>query len=231
MDYGPDGLTDTLNSLDRNGIGHAGAGAGIKDARRPACAEVKGSMICLLAYSLTHPEEFYADEEKAGTAFGHLKFLEQDIPAARKKSDILIVSFHWGTELKDTPNDYQMELGRRAVELGASVVAGHHPHIPQGVETRNGGVIFYSLGNFIFGSYSKYSLRNMIARVRFAGKAVSRIELVPIYTFNEEVVFRPRIMRGGEAKSFCEGIAGLSAPFGTMVEYSPAGCVVSTGGK
>lgn len=62
----------------------------------------------------------------------------------------MIVSFHWGTEKEYTPNDVQKELAHAAVDAGADLVLGHHPHVLEGIEEYNGKNIVYSLGNFCF---------------------------------------------------------------------------------
>jgi len=218
LDYGVHGLEDTLKALDERGLAHAGAGMNVTEARGPAIIKVAGYRVGLLAYSLTLPEEFYAEGERPGTAFGHMKFIEKDIPEAVKKTDILIVSFHWGTELKNTPNDYQVELGRKALELGATIVAGHHPHIAQPVEVGGGGVIFYSLGNLAFGSYSKSATRAIIGRVTIEDGRISRVEMAPLNTFNEQVYFSSRIIEGPGASTYMKELSEISAPFGTVIE-------------
>lgn len=77
--------------------------------------------------------------------------VKSDIEEVRDQADIVIVSFHWGIETKNYPNDVQLELGRFAIDAGADVVAGHHPHVIQGIDKYKGKYIVYSLGNFCFG--------------------------------------------------------------------------------
>ncbi|MBO5322548.1 MAG: CapA family protein [Oscillospiraceae bacterium] len=66
-------------------------------------------------------------------------------------ADVVIVSLHWGDERHYAPNEYQQKLGRLAVDSGADIVFGHHPHVLQPLEFYNGGLIMYSMGNFSFG--------------------------------------------------------------------------------
>ncbi len=77
--------------------------------------------------------------------------LSKDIKDAKEKADIIIVSFHWGNEHTYYPNQTQISLGRFAVDEGADVVVGHHPHVVQGIEKYKEKYIVYSLGNFSFG--------------------------------------------------------------------------------
>lgn len=69
-----------------------------------------------------------------------------------QEADLIVVSCHWGIEREFYPEDYQKELGRKCVDMGADLVIGHHPHVIQGVEEYNGKYIVYSLGNFCFGA-------------------------------------------------------------------------------
>lgn len=74
--------------------------------------------------------------------------------AKKNNAEIIIVSFHWGTERKYYPNSKQKSLGHYAINCGASLVLGHHPHVLQGIEQYKGRYIVYSLGNFCFGGNS-----------------------------------------------------------------------------
>lgn len=77
--------------------------------------------------------------------------LTKDIEDAKEKADIIIVSFHWGSEYTYYPNQAQTSLGRFAIDSGADIVIGHHPHVIQGIEKYKDRYIVYSLGNFSFG--------------------------------------------------------------------------------
>ncbi len=77
--------------------------------------------------------------------------MEETISSMREKCDILIVSFHWGNELEYNATDKQVKYGHMAVNLGADLVLGHHPHVVNGIEVYKGVNIVYSLGNFCFG--------------------------------------------------------------------------------
>lgn len=217
LDYGADGLAQTTEVLDRVGIAHAGAGANLAAARRPAILEAGGKRIAVLAYSLTLPETFYAGRNRPGTAFGHEAQVRADVTAARRQADIVLVSFHWGQEGKTTPLDYQVALGRAAIDAGAAAVIGHHPHILQGVERYKDGVILYSLGNFTFGSYSKRAQVSAIAELRFDGDRVSELRLQPIRVDNFEVQFQPRPLTGADAEPVVAQLAALSAERNTAL--------------
>lgn len=132
-DYGPVGVRDTLDYLDDAGILHVGAGETEDEARQPAVIEVKGRRIGFLGY------------------YGRDGHMEEDVSALKQKVDLVVVNFHWGVERSFYPEPWQIELAHSAVDAGADLVVGHHPHVLQGMERYKGGIIAYSLGNFIFG--------------------------------------------------------------------------------
>ncbi|MEF9952890.1 MAG: CapA family protein, partial [Clostridium sp.] len=82
------------------------------------------------------------------------KTVSDSIKSLKEKTDMVIVSFHWGDERAEKPNKDQLTLGRHAVDSGADLVLGHHPHVIQGIENYNGKNIVYSLSNFSFGGNS-----------------------------------------------------------------------------
>ena len=215
MDYGTVGLSDTMRVLDQAGIRYAGAGDSLAAARRPAVIDVNGTRVAFLAYSLTFPPEFWATPKTPGTPFGHEDHVRADIAAARKRADVVIVSFHWGREGTTVLRDYQALLGRAAIDAGASAVLGHHPHILQAVERYRDGVILYSLGNFVFGSYSEQATRSVIAMLTFRDRRLTRVEFVPINVKNAEVVFQPRPLTGADADEVVRTLQGLSSAQGT----------------
>jgi poly-gamma-glutamate capsule biosynthesis protein CapA/YwtB (metallophosphatase superfamily) len=211
LDYGAEGLAQTMEALDAAGIAHAGAGATLSQARQPVIVQAGDKRIAILAYSLTLPENFYAQANKAGTAFGHEAYVRRDIAAARRQADIVLVSFHWGQEGKTALRDYQVQLGHAAIDAGAAAVIGHHPHILQAVEHYKDGVILYSLGNFTFGSYSKDAKVSAVAEMVFDGNRVQTLRLYPINVDNSQVVFQPQILSGPAADKVVAELTDLSA--------------------
>jgi poly-gamma-glutamate synthesis protein (capsule biosynthesis protein) len=162
VDFGPEGLFDTLSTLDTAGVKHFGAGRTLAEARVPAIVDVKGVKVALLGYFFLgdrniEPSQVIATDEQPGVAGHHSDLavmkamLEADIRAAKTKADHVIPFFHWGREGKVQPEPYQVELAHAAIEAGAAAVLGSHPHVLQGIEVYKGAVIAYSLGNFVFG--------------------------------------------------------------------------------
>jgi poly-gamma-glutamate synthesis protein (capsule biosynthesis protein) len=217
LDFGAEGLAETIEALDAVGIAHVGAGPSLKDARKPVFVEAAGTRIALLAYSLTLPEHFYAEVNKPGTAFGHEAHVRADVAAARNQADVVLVSFHWGQEGKTTLREYQTRLGHVAIDSGAAAVFGHHPHILQGIEYYKDGVILYSLGNFTFGSYSKDARVSAVAELTFDGQRVATLRLYPINVNNFEVEFQPKPLTGANAARVVDELRTLSAELKTEI--------------
>ena len=138
-DYGDQSYTDTLTALDNEGITHFG----YDDT---AVMDIKGVKVGLVGiYELNDH-------------LGREQQLKDNI--AKVKTDgaeLVIVIFHWGNETETVPDTNQMTLGRLAIDEGADLVCGHHPHVLQGIETYKGKNIVYSLGNFCFGGNSSPS--------------------------------------------------------------------------
>ena len=218
MDFGSRGLQETLEHLDRHAISYAGAGGDIEAARKPALLERNGKKVAFLSYSLTHPVEFFAGVDRAGTAPGYSRYFREDIRKARSSADYVVVSFHWGAERAVHPKPYQTETARRAVDAGADLVIGHHPHVLQGVERYRGGLILYSLGNFAFGSLSRHADASVMARVVLDG-GVREVELIPLNVRNTEVRFQPNFLKGKRGREVISRINLLSRQWNTKIVF------------
>jgi poly-gamma-glutamate capsule biosynthesis protein CapA/YwtB (metallophosphatase superfamily) len=216
MDFGADGLDETLRRLDREDIYHTGAGVNLASARKPALVPVRDKKIAFLAYSLTLPKEFYAEADRAGTAPGFAPLYIEDIMKAKSCADYVVVSFHWGAEKSLTPQPYQILAAHRAVDAGADLVIGHHPHVLQGIELYKKGVIFYSLGNFAFGSLSSGSDTSVIARI-ILENGIREVELIPLNVLNAKVRFQPQIFQGERGLGVIRHLIALSRPLGTEI--------------
>lgn len=220
LDFGPLALQDTLKALDGGTILYTGAGMNLEDARSPAIMKVKGKTIAFLAYSLTFPLEFFASANRPGTAPGYADFVKADIEKIRPSADLVVVSFHWGAELMTSAKSYQIELGRKAIDWGADLVLGHHPHVLQELELYHGRLIAYSLGNFVFGSESNRTNFSMILLLTFQGKSLARVEAVPLDVNNYRVKYRPRVLTGRAAGEVLESVNAGSERFKTKMQIA-----------
>lgn len=218
MDFGPEALADTMTILAERGIKYAGAGKNLAEARVPAILESKGLKIAFLAYNNTFPLEFNATDTRAGTARGEWENIREDVKKAVALADLVIVSFHWSGEGVKTPRDYQQQFGRLCIDSGAHLVFGHHPHVSQGLEVYKHGLIAYSLGNFVFASYSTRVRESLLLVVKMDTAGLKEAYIYPININNHEVNFRPQLFREEEAEETLREIQELSAVFGTCIK-------------
>jgi len=177
MDYGVEGLQETHRVLAEAGIAFVGTGMNAHAARRAAVLDTLGERVAFLAYSLTLPEAYWATDHRPGTAFGHEQWIREDVQKVRKEASFVVVMFHWGRERWPAPQPYQITLAHAAVEAGADLVIGHHPHVIQPVEIYRGRAIFYSLGNALFGSSSVVP-QGALVQVNLSADSV-HFEVVP----------------------------------------------------
>jgi len=141
MDFLNKGFTDTIATLDHAGITSFGD-------KKVTVYEKNGVKIGLIGVNTLGPLEEGVNTKNLMTE------LKANIQALKESTSLIIVSFHWGTENKYYPTQEQRKLGRFAVDQGADLVLGHHPHVIQPYEVYKGKCIVYSLGNFVFGGNS-----------------------------------------------------------------------------
>lgn len=217
LDYGAIGMNDTIESLDKYGIASVGVGQNLGEARAGRIIRTAHGDVALLGYSLTFPESFWATDSRPGTAFAHRKQIVEDIQRLSQQADYVVVSFHWGREKTETLRPYQPRLAHAAIDAGADIVLGHHPHILQAIEKYKQGLIIYSLGNYVFGSYSQDARNSVVARITLHDGNYHSAELTPINVLNTQVVFQPRPLKDEAAADVIRHINQLSASNNTQL--------------
>ncbi len=180
LDCGSPGLADTMECLDAARIRYTGAGDTPADAARPAIITAKGLRIAFLARNAWLPEGVWSRPDAPAGAYLDPETIESEVRDAARRADVVIVSLHWGREYRESPLDGQVEFAHRIVDAGADLILGHHPHVLQPVERYRGGVIAYSLGNFLFDSPLRNCRETMILRCRLSKSGVSEVEQVPV---------------------------------------------------
>jgi len=188
------GMNYTFDLLSQNNIKYIGAGKNIPEANQPQIIEKNGIKFAFLAYcdiaSTYTPDSYQATSDKAGLNPLIEENLIKDIKAAKKMADVVVVSLHWGTEYKTQASDRQKEIGHLAIDSGASLVLGHHPHVVESWEQYKDGYIFYSLGNFVFDQmWSEATRKGQIAKISFKGNKIEKVEVIPITIFD---YYQPR---------------------------------------
>jgi len=212
LDYGPTGLASTLKALDAAGVRHCGAGMNEAEAHRPAIVEVNGVRIAFFGYSMTFPTEFFAKADTAGTAYPEPDFMPSAIRAWKDSVDFVVASFHWGAEKRKTPKDYQTFFAHLAIDSGADLVLGHHPHVLQGLEIYRNRLIAYSLGNFAFASYSRDAVDSIILKVYLRREGLYTAQCLPLNVDNREVEFQPALAAGQRRAAILDTLRALSLP-------------------
>lgn len=181
MDYGSAGLTETLDTLQKAGISTVGAGADCEKAREPVFIEKNGIKFGFLGYTTFPAEGYFYFPDRPDTAKLIEDGLASEIAAARRNCDILVVSFHWGREFDHFPGNEQVKIAHAAIDNGADLVIGHHPHVLQGVEKYKDRLIFYSLGNFVFDrQIPEGTDETVLLNIRASDKGVESAELIPV---------------------------------------------------
>lgn len=159
-DFGVAAFSQMLDLLQSSGLAYVGGGRDLRHAHQPVLFERHGVKIAILAYNEFFPRSFEANIDKPGSAWSDDDQVVYDIEQARKHwgADVVIPFMHWGVEDEFFATVRQQQLARRMVEAGADAVVGSHPHVAQNTEIYRGKPIVYSLGNFVFDTYS--SLEN-----------------------------------------------------------------------
>jgi poly-gamma-glutamate synthesis protein (capsule biosynthesis protein) len=147
-DAGLDVLAEMARRLTDLGIAVTGLRY-LPDGQRPTIIRVDGFRVGFLAYSWSAGDSLPRDGEPS-IARTRRSEMEADITGARRAVDYLVVSLHMGAELARRSGAGQQEKARAAIDAGADLVVGHHPHVPQEVERYGHGFIAYSLGDFVF---------------------------------------------------------------------------------
>ncbi|QQE65073.1 hypothetical protein GFS31_17580 [Leptolyngbya sp. BL0902] len=246
MQYGAEGLAETLTALDSNGLYRVGAGRNATEARRPEILDVKGKRIAYLSYAmggnnaamdtnalreraganettneavvreLENFKRSTAFQERAGFNAQNMPEIVQDIQAIRDQVDWIVVNFRWVDHLEETPNFVQTNLARLAIDQGADVVVGYHPTVIQGGEIYKGRPIAYSLGDFVF--KPDQPLRDQDSAVLKVSlqEDQMQVEFVPVRIRDS----RPQTLSGQEGQAVLQRIQEASAQFETPLQSS-----------
>ncbi len=167
-DYGQEGIKETQKWVEFQGLQSVGLG-------KAAIKEIRGIKVGVLAYSQVLPVA-------KGVETADPDLLQQEIAQLKQEADVVIVGFHWGNEYQAQPNGQQIQLAHAAIDSGADVVFGHHPHWIQGIEIYQGKPIFYSLGNFVFDQmWSRETREGLAVELNFWQQKLVEVRLLPTF--------------------------------------------------
>lgn len=187
-DFGFEGMRDTMRALDEAGIHHAGAGPDLAHAMRPARLACGDLHVAVVA-AADHPVEWAATGHAPGifhvvaSTVPHLcERVERALAAARAGADLVILSIHWGPNMRAAPPPEFRAFARHAVECGADVVWGHSPHCVQGVEVVDERPVLYGSGDFVDDYAVDEEFRNDLTalfRLRLDRHRVLQVDVIP----------------------------------------------------
>lgn len=154
MDFGEESLKATIIKLNENGIACVGAGINLNEACKPILISDAKRDIFIQNFGWDIEETIYAKKTTAGCAPLYRNIIINSTEKIKKNfpNSIIINVFHWGFEYNTLPMPLDIGFAHSCIEKGCNLIIGHHPHVIQPIEEYNGGRIFYSLGNFYFGS-------------------------------------------------------------------------------
>jgi poly-gamma-glutamate synthesis protein (capsule biosynthesis protein) len=196
---GNQAFLDTLANLETAGIAAVGGGRNLAEARSGRVLTVNGVRFAFLGYDDIGSSDYGATVDSPGTAPLAFGTLGEDVARARLQADVVIVLNHWGTEYTSVPTERQRGLAWEAVDAGATLVIGNHPHWPQAVEFLKGGLVSYALGNFVFDQdWSLETQQGVVMEAVFHGARLVSVRFLPIHIYDQH---QPRWAGPSEGKS------------------------------
>ncbi|HEX5169701.1 MAG TPA: CapA family protein [Cyclobacteriaceae bacterium] len=221
LDYGEEGLLETITTLASAGIKFIGAGNNISEALAPVI--VDRDSIKLGVLGLTDNEPGWKATSRPGTNYLDISdkreraVILNSIEELRKKCDVLIVSIHWGPNMQKEPPSGFITFAHDMINCGASVIHGHSAHIFQGIECFNNGIVLYDTGDFVDDYAVDPELRNDLSAffiLRVSTSGIVDLEFIPIaisgYQVNQAV--------GADRAWVIQHMMKLSSVFGTKVD-------------
>ena len=190
-----------------------GAGKDQESAERGRIIAVHGVKVAILAFAAMPIEGMVEAPEKPSLARASEETVSRAIGRAKRKAHLVVVTFHWGPEFQGVRSVNQRALAHLAVESGADLVLGHHPHVLQGIERYRGKLIVYSLGSFLFDLHRPEARLSAIFVCALGKKGVTDAQIIPVIADPAH----PRPASGEEATEVLERIASLSDGGGAIL--------------
>ena len=180
FDYGNRPVEELIEYFKTNNIYYNGIGMNTNEAAKYTVIDCNGYRIAFIAITDVYYKEACATPDRSGvlaTTYGDYNQLVND---ASKNSDITIVYFHWGEENELARNKEQIALAHRMIDAGADIIIGAHPHVLQEIEKYKDGIIYYSMGNFIFDQGTTFSRDTVIVEMNLNSKGQPDFTLIPL---------------------------------------------------
>lgn len=211
-DAGVEGMFDTCNRLKKINVMSAGIGKNIEEALRPVYIWHRGTRVAFFAFINIIPKSVWAGIDTPGAAGGSDELLVAAVKKVRDDVDAIVVSIHWGQEVTSDypvqqPEKEQVELGHKLIDAGVSCILGHQSHGLGPVERYKNGIIFYSLGDFVFaGRHSAAHRTSMLARVSLDESGLVSYTMIPVNINPIEIKYSPEILKEKSGKAVIDRI-------------------------
>lgn len=198
MEHGRIAFNSTIKLLKNNNILPAGV------SRELSVLNIKGYKLGIVSYSFI--EDFSLEPPYNKTTSGD--DVLEDLRSLRDSVDIIILSLHWGNEFIERPSPFQILFAHEAIDSGANIILGHHPHVLQGIEHYHDGLIAYSLGNFIFDMQQNRTRMSIILRISISEEGIDDLQIIPTY-LNDN--YQPETLSHSKAIKFLSYLNDISS--------------------
>ncbi len=219
LDFAEEGLLETLDVLDGAGIRHVGAGRNIGEAKRGEIVTIKGIKIGVIGFTDNEPG-WVASDESPGTNYvrvGDTARIRECVNEVRDRVDYLILSIHWGPNMRQRPSSGFVEFAHKIIDSGVDIIHGHSAHIFQGIEIYRGKVIMYDTGDFVDDYMVDPILRNdrsFLFLITLDRHTIRKITLIPVLISNMQV----NLSTGADYRETIDRMKRLSRELGTELK-------------
>jgi poly-gamma-glutamate synthesis protein (capsule biosynthesis protein) len=189
LDCGRGAFAETRVSLEKYGRRYVGAGENAREAEAPLFLTVNGLRLAVLARTEHGMDGLIYREDAPTVARLDPETIVEEVRAARREAEVVIVSLHWGVEYAHEPQEWQRQMAHALIDAGATLVVGHHPHTPQPVERYKTGLIAYSLGNLVFDPIGEGGRHGLLLTCTLTREGVRDYDAIPV----EIVEMQPRV--------------------------------------
>ena len=232
-DYGPDALTEMLDRVRIAGMDYAGGGHNLADAKTPAYVTVGETVVAIVGGDLTATRKHNATKKRAGTLLinGMSPKLEDRVVAvystildeAREHAHVVLLSPHWGENMKGEPTALTRSLARRLIRAGYDGILGHSAHWMQGIELIDGRPVLYDAGNLAIDySTGDPNSTTSVFTLTFTQAGITSVRATPIHL----KASRTRLATGSTAAGIRERLTEQSAALGTSLRTEGSDLVV-----
>jgi len=221
LDFSEEGLIETIQTLDNSGIKHTGAGRNENEAEKPVILTVKNSTLGMLGFTDNEPGW------KAGNSTSGVNYIDISnsddckkaltaISTLDKKTDLVIVSIHWGPNMNEEPERHFIDFAHAMIEHGADIIHGHSAHNFQGIEIYRHKLILYDTGDFVDDYAVDPYFRNdhsFFFKVEASQQGIEKVVLIPVLISKYQV----NLASGEDYKWSIQRMQKLSSKFGTKL--------------